>query len=1041
MLAVMASVDRPVIAYPPASPRPLDLARVVRLRDFEAPARERMHPIAWAYCESGAYDERILADNLSAWDAFRLRPRVLTGVTEVDLATTILGRPAALPVGLAPAALHGLEHPEAELASARATAAAGAIDVVSTMASRSLEEVAAAAPDGRRWFQLYVQPDEGVTRELVERAAAAGYEALCLTVDLPVLGYRDEILRARFDPGPGAYANLPDRRIDPSADFDTVLDRHGIELTWDDLARIRSWAPQPLVIKGILTPEDARLAVEHGADAVWVSNHGGRQLDRVPAGVDVLAAIVDAVDGRAEVYLDGGIRRGPDVLVALALGARAVFTARPFLWALAAAGEAGVARAFAILRQELERGLRSHGGPHAGGADPRARHGTRARILEPMTESLPVDPALVDAAADLDPDGRRRPPRGARRRRSGAPTGCYYEEDAPELSDAEYDALFRELVALETAFPALVTPDSPTQRVGGAPAGGRFPEVRHQRPMLSLSNAFGHDELRAFDARVRRGLGLPAAPGAGARPALRRGAQDRRPRRLAALRAWPVRARRHARRRDDRRGRDAQPAHDRRDPGAPRRARDARGAGRGVHAQGRVRADQRGARGGGPAAVREPAQLRRRLAAPEGPGGHGRPAPATWLYQLVEDEPSRCRRPSRARSTGSRPSASRSTRSARPGSTSTASSRSPSAGARHATTCRTRPTAWSSRSTASTSRRALGMVSRAPRWAIAYKFPPEQVETVVEDIVPYVGRTGTLTPVAHLRPAKVAGSTVARATLHNLDEVRRKDIRIGDTVVLQKAGDVIPEVVRPMLDAAPGRRARVRDARDAAPSAGRPSSATRAPSATTARTRACPARVSQAFGHFVGRGGMDIEGAGLGGADPAARARHGPTSRADFFRLSRRGPRVARAVRPQERREPARGDRALADAGRSRGSSTASGSRRSASRPPSTSPLARGAASRRVPPRRADWPCRTAGSRRVAGELRRIAREKPDALRRRSPGIGPTVRRRSRGWFADPATARRAARARRAGVEPERPVAGGVRRGPRPARSPGRRWS
>ena len=182
---------------------------------------------------------------------------------------------------------------------------------MSTVASHTIEEVAAAAPDGRRWFQLYVQRDRAVTRALVERAAAAGYEALCLTVDLPVLGYRDEVLRLHFDPGADAYANLPRRDVwRPDAALDEMVDMRSVELTWDDLDEIRSWAPIPLVLKGILTAEDARLAVEHGADAVWVSNHGGRQLDRVAAGIDVLEEIVDAVEGRAEVYLDGGIRRG-----------------------------------------------------------------------------------------------------------------------------------------------------------------------------------------------------------------------------------------------------------------------------------------------------------------------------------------------------------------------------------------------------------------------------------------------------------------------------------------------------------------------------------------------------------------------------------------------------------------------------------------------------------------------------------------------------------------------------------------------------------
>lgn len=358
MLPPMTSDHAPRRNYPPADVPPMDLAQVVRLTDFEAPARDRMHPAAWAYYAGGAYDEHVLRDAAAAWDAFRLRPRVLTDVSSIDLATTILGRPAAMPVGIAPAALHGLAHPDGELATARAATRAGAIQVVSTVASHTIEAVAEVAPGGRRWFQLYVQRDRSVTRDLVQRAAAAGYEALCVTVDLPVLGYRDEVLRMGFNPGEDAYANLPQRDVwRTDGRLDEQLDMRSVGLTWDTLAEIRSWAPLPLVLKGILTPEDARLGVEHGADAIWVSNHGGRQLDRVAAGIDVLESIVDAVEGRAEVYLDGGIRRGPDILIALALGARAVFIARPFLWALACGGEAGVSTAFDVLREELERGL------------------------------------------------------------------------------------------------------------------------------------------------------------------------------------------------------------------------------------------------------------------------------------------------------------------------------------------------------------------------------------------------------------------------------------------------------------------------------------------------------------------------------------------------------------------------------------------------------------------------------------------------------------------------------------------------------------
>ncbi len=359
-------------AYPPADTAPVDLAELVALRDFERPAQARIDPVAWAYIAQGTEDEHTLRDNLAVWDRYRLRPRVLVDVSQLDLATTILDRPVALPVGIAPAALHAMCHPEAEIATARAAAAAGALTVVSTLASRSMEAIAAAAPDGRRWFQLYVQPDRGLTRELVKRADAAGYEAIVLTVDLPVLGYRDAVLRTGFDPAPGAYANLDRRDTWARAGLDGVLDARQVPLTWDSLDEIRSWSTRPLVLKGILTAEDARLAVEHGVDGIWVSNHGGRQLDRVAAGLDVLEGVLEAVNGRAEVYLDGGIRRGSQVVIALALGARAVFTARPFLWALACAGQAGVEKALAILREEIARAMSLLGTPTL--ADLRREH-------------------------------------------------------------------------------------------------------------------------------------------------------------------------------------------------------------------------------------------------------------------------------------------------------------------------------------------------------------------------------------------------------------------------------------------------------------------------------------------------------------------------------------------------------------------------------------------------------------------------------------------------------------------------------------------
>ena len=266
-----------------------------------------------------------------------------------------------MPLGIAPAALHALAHPDAELATARAAAAEGAIVTVSTVASRTIEEVAAAAPDARRWFQLYVQHDWGCDAE--PRRASGGRRATRRSSSpstCPSSATATTCCGCGFDPGPGVYANLPLRdtwRAGAGFELDELIDFRNVPLTWDRLDEIRSWAPLPLVLKGIMTAEDARLAVDHGADGIWVSNHGGRQLDRVNAPVEVLEEVVDAVEGRAEVYLDGGVRRGTDVAVALALGATAVFTARPLLWALACAGEPGVVHALRILKEEIARAL------------------------------------------------------------------------------------------------------------------------------------------------------------------------------------------------------------------------------------------------------------------------------------------------------------------------------------------------------------------------------------------------------------------------------------------------------------------------------------------------------------------------------------------------------------------------------------------------------------------------------------------------------------------------------------------------------------
>ena len=331
---------------------PDELAAIVNLHEFEAPARGRMAGPSFDYLAGGSWDEITLAENDAAWREFRFVYRVLTDIRSIDTGGSFLGRPSALPIAIAPMAAQAMAHPDAEGAMTTAAASAGIPMILSTSASMTPEDVAAAAPDADRMFQLYLLRDLGYTRSLVERAEAAGYRAIVLTVDLPVLGYRERDRRSAFE--------LPRMPLVEGAAgaargrYGGLADQRAIGLTWANLAEVRSWSGLPLVLKGIVAPDDARLAIEHGAAAVIVSNHGARQLDRSLASADALEDVVAAVDGRAEVWVDGGIRRGLDVAIAMALGATGVLVGRPFYWALAAGGQAGVERAIAILREELE---------------------------------------------------------------------------------------------------------------------------------------------------------------------------------------------------------------------------------------------------------------------------------------------------------------------------------------------------------------------------------------------------------------------------------------------------------------------------------------------------------------------------------------------------------------------------------------------------------------------------------------------------------------------------------------------------------------
>jgi 4-hydroxymandelate oxidase len=316
----------------------MDTPMILTVDDYEPLARQVLPGDVFDYFAGGAGDEWTLAENRRAFERWVIRPRMLTGAWPVDPSTRILGTDIAFPVLVAPWAYQRRAHADGELATARAADRAGTIMVVSSTTVDYLEEIAAAS-DGPKWWQLYVFTDRGETVELLHRVHAQGFAAVCLTVDFPVSGLRHRDTRSGFDMPIGL----------PQDDLTFAPD-----LTWDDLAWIREAAPLPLLVKGLLTAEDALLAVEAGVDAIVVSNHGGRQLDSVHAPITVLPEVVEAVAGRVPVLVDGGFRRGTDVFKALALGADAVLVARPTCWGLAVAGEDGVVDVLRILRAELE---------------------------------------------------------------------------------------------------------------------------------------------------------------------------------------------------------------------------------------------------------------------------------------------------------------------------------------------------------------------------------------------------------------------------------------------------------------------------------------------------------------------------------------------------------------------------------------------------------------------------------------------------------------------------------------------------------------
>ena len=336
----------------------------VNLYDIEALAQPNLSPGTADYFAGGAEDEVSLRANREAYERIWLRPRYLVDVSRIDPATTVLGTPISFPAIIAPTGFQQLAHPEGEVAMARAAAAMGTVMTLSTFSTMSMEEVQTAA-DGPKWFQLYVHKDRGLTRNLVQRAAAAGYRALMLTVDVPMIGRRERDLRNGFVLPPQmrvANFDLAESEALHSAEGGSGLASFVAGLrepafSWKDVDWLATLSPLPILLKGVLRGDDARRALDHGVTGIVVSNHGGRQLDGAIAGIRALPDVVAAVDGRAEIFVDGGIRRGTDIVKSLALGARAVLIGRPVVWGLAWDGAHGVETVLRMLRDEFENAM------------------------------------------------------------------------------------------------------------------------------------------------------------------------------------------------------------------------------------------------------------------------------------------------------------------------------------------------------------------------------------------------------------------------------------------------------------------------------------------------------------------------------------------------------------------------------------------------------------------------------------------------------------------------------------------------------------
>ncbi|MFN8371939.1 MAG: alpha-hydroxy acid oxidase [Anaerolineae bacterium] len=332
----------------------------VNLFEFEALAREKLDKMIYDYYAGGANDNLSLADNRAAFDRLRLRPRMLRGSERQDMSTTILGDQMPTPLFIAPMAFMAMAHPDGELAVARAAHSHGVRYVVSTMSNYALDEIAAASA-GPKWFQLYVYQNRDATAQMVAKAEAAGYRALMLTVDTPLVGRREADVRSQFHLPDGLIAknlvNVQIPHVRPTqseSGLAVYVAAQRANLTWDDIGWLRSLTNMPLLVKGILRGDDAKRAVDHGAAGIVVSNHGGRQLDTAVAGIDALPEVVAAVNGAVDVLVDGGIRRGTDILKALALGAKGALLGRPVLWGLTVNGEAGVGQVLEMLLAEFE---------------------------------------------------------------------------------------------------------------------------------------------------------------------------------------------------------------------------------------------------------------------------------------------------------------------------------------------------------------------------------------------------------------------------------------------------------------------------------------------------------------------------------------------------------------------------------------------------------------------------------------------------------------------------------------------------------------